>query len=78
MHIIPKEVVKILKITSDGIPSYHVGYIPHCLFGKYDPKYFEKIILRVYKNTILYLITYINGIVCIKLPWGGSMPGNPK
>jgi hypothetical protein len=44
--MVPKQVVKILKITSDDVPSYHVGYIPHFLFGKYDPKYFEKIFLR--------------------------------
>jgi hypothetical protein len=43
----PVKVVEILKIRSDGFPSYHVGYIPHCLFWKYDLEYFERIFARV-------------------------------
>jgi hypothetical protein len=43
----PEEVVKILKIGSDGFPSCHVGYIPRRLFRKFDPKTFEKMFLKV-------------------------------
>jgi hypothetical protein len=44
---IPEEVVKILKIGSDGFPSCHVGHIPRRLFRKFDPKSFEKNFLKV-------------------------------
>jgi hypothetical protein len=43
----PEEVVKILKIGTDGFPSCHVGYIPRRLFRKFDPKTFEKMFLKV-------------------------------
>jgi hypothetical protein len=44
---VPEEVVKILKIGTDGFPSCHVGYILRRLFRKFDPKSFEKLFLKV-------------------------------